>query len=171
GKSLELAIQIIEAVRNAVGPDFPVIFRFSQWKQQDYNAKLANSPEELEQFLMPLSNAGVDIFHASTRRFWEAEFDGSELNLAGWARKITGKPAITVGSVGLDSTFTSSFGGETAHPADLNSLDERLENKEFDLVAVGRALLADAEWALKIKEGRENDIKPVDLKRALTSLS
>ncbi|MBE9502791.1 MAG: NADH:flavin oxidoreductase [Proteobacteria bacterium] len=168
---LNFAIQIVKAARDAVGPDFPIIFRFSQWKQQDYKAKLANSPEELERFLMPLSNAGVDIFHASTRRFWEPEFEGSGLNLAGWARKITGKPAITVGSVGLDSTFTSSFGGKIANPTNLDLLNERLKKGEFDLVAVGRALLADAEWALKVKEGRENEIKPVDLKMASKSLS
>ncbi|MDU5949101.1 MAG: NADH:flavin oxidoreductase, partial [Paenibacillus macerans] len=112
------AVEVIEAVRAAVGPDFPIIFRFSQWKPVDYSAKLAAAPEELERFLAPLSAAGVDIFPASTRRFWEPEFAGSDLNLAGWTRKLTGKPAITVGSVGLNSEFTSLFesgkGGETA---------------------------------------------------------
>jgi len=84
---LKLALEIIRAIRKTVDPDFPVIFRFSQWKQQDYKAKLARSPAELESFLGPLSDAGVDFFHASTRRFWEAEFEGSDLNLAGWAKK------------------------------------------------------------------------------------
>ena len=53
------------------------------------------TPEELQQFLLPLSDAGVDVFHCSTRRFWEPEFAGSDLNLAGWTKKITGKPTIT----------------------------------------------------------------------------
>ena len=59
------------------------------------------TPGELEQFLQPLCDAGVDIFHCSQRRFWEPEFEGSELNLAGWVGKITAKPTISVGSVGL----------------------------------------------------------------------
>ena len=99
------AVEIIRAIRERVGADFPIILRFSQWKQQDYEARLADTPEALSSFLKPLVEAGVDIFHCSTRRFWEPEFEGSNLNLAGWTRELTGKPAITVGSVGLDSSF------------------------------------------------------------------
>ena len=57
------AIELIKAVRAAVGPDFPIILRFSQWKQQDYSARLVLTPEALGEFLQPLSDAGVDIFH------------------------------------------------------------------------------------------------------------
>ena len=157
---LNFALEIIRTVRVAVGQDFPILFRFSQWKQQDYHAKLAHSPSELESLLLPFVEAGVDIFDASTRRFWEPEFDGSSLNLAGWTKRITGKPTITVGSVGLDTTFTASLGGKSAQPAKLDELLQRLDQKEFDLVAVGRALLADPDWIQKIREGREDEIKP-----------
>jgi len=67
---------------------------------KDYTAKLA-TPALLEQFLETLSDAGVDIFHCSTRRFWEPGFEGSSLNLGGWTKKLSGKPTITVGSIGL----------------------------------------------------------------------
>ncbi len=97
------------AVRETVSPEFPVIFRYSQWKQEAYDARLAETPEELEAILTPLAAAGVDAFHASTRRYWIPEFDDSELNLAGWTKKLTGKPAITVGSVGLDGDFIKAF--------------------------------------------------------------
>jgi hypothetical protein len=50
--------------------------------------KIANTPEEMEEWLLPLKEAGVDIFHCSQRRFWEAEFEGSDLNFAGWAKKL-----------------------------------------------------------------------------------
>ncbi|MRX72786.1 12-oxophytodienoate reductase [Bacillus lacus] len=165
------AVEVIEAVRAAVGPDFPIIFRFSQWKPVDYTAKLADTPEELERFLKPLSEAGVDIFHASTRRFWEPEFEGSDLNLAGWTRKLTGKPAITVGSVGLDSEFTSLFeSGKGGQIAGIDSLIERLERGEFDLVAVGRALLNDPAWAAKIRDGRNDELQAFS-REALGTLS
>ncbi|MHA6492748.1 NADH:flavin oxidoreductase [Pseudomonas borbori] len=156
------AIELVEAVRAAVGPAFPIIFRFSQWKQQDYSARLVETPEALEAFLKPLSDAGVDIFHCSTRRFWEPEFDGSDLNLAGWTRKLTGKPTITVGSVGLDGEFLQFMvkTDKVAEPASLENLLERLNKQEFDLVAVGRALLVDPDWAVKVREGREQDILP-----------
>lgn len=156
------AIELIQAVRAAVGPDYPIIFRYSQWKQQDYSARLVQTPEELGAFLKPLSDAGVDIFHCSTRRFWEPEFEGSDLNLAGWTRKLTGKPTITVGSVGLDDEFLQFMVNtdKVAQPASLENLLKRLNDDEFDLVAVGRALLVDPDWAVKVRDGREGDILP-----------
>ena len=159
-KRTRFAVEIIKAIRVEVGPDFPIILRWSQWKQQDYSARLATTPEELEEFLTPLSDAGVDIFHCSTRRFWEPEFEGSDLNLAGWTQKITGKPAITVGSVGLDTAFTdentSGFSG--AKPASLDNLTDRMERGEFDLVAVGRALIANPDWAQKVEAEAHNEM-------------
>ncbi|MDQ2094844.1 NADH:flavin oxidoreductase [Rhodalgimonas zhirmunskyi] len=156
------ALEIIRAVRAAVGPDFPVIFRFSQWKQQDYSARLCETPEELKAFLMPLAEAGVDIFHCSTRRFWEPEFDGSDLNLAGWVKKLTGKPTITVGSVGLNADFLPDDGTadfRAAQPASIDNLLERAARDEFDLVAVGRALIANPDWANQVKEGHLDSLK------------
>jgi 2,4-dienoyl-CoA reductase-like NADH-dependent reductase (Old Yellow Enzyme family) len=148
------ACEVIEEVRRAIGPDFPLILRFSQWKLQDYDAKLARSPAELERFLRPLVDAGVDIFHCSTRRFWEPEFDGSTLNLAGWTKKLTGKPTITVGSVTLSEEFTTSFRTDTtAAVTGLDELLERLHRGEFDLVAVGRALIVNPAWPRQIRRG------------------
>ncbi|MFC4779214.1 NADH:flavin oxidoreductase [Paenibacillus sp. GCM10023252] len=156
------AAEIIKACRAAVGPDFPIILRYSQWKSDAYDAKLADTPAELERFLKPLTEAGVDIFHCSTRRFWEPEFEGdTELNLAGWTKKLTGKPTITVGSVGLDAEFTKLFKeGKGAETASLEGLLERLSRGEFDLVAVGRALLNDPTWVDKIREGRDDEVLP-----------
>ena len=176
GGSLEnrgrFAVEVISAVRDAVGPDYPIIFRFSQWKQQDYTARLAPTPELLEAFLKPLADAGVDIFHCSQRRFWEPEFDGSPLNLAGWTRKITGKPCITVGSVGLDGEFLEFMvkTDKVAETANIDGLLERLGQNEFDLVAVGRALIVDPQWADKVREGRFSDILPFS-REALKTLA
>ncbi|MFC3748316.1 NADH:flavin oxidoreductase [Paenibacillus sp. GCM10012306] len=155
------AVEVIEACRKAVGPDFPIVLRLSQWKSTEYTAKLAETPELLEQFLAQLVNAGVDIFHCSTRRFWEPEFEGSELNFAGWTKKLTGKPTITVGSVGLDGDFTSLFAeGKGANHVGIDRLIQKLEHEEFDLVAIGRALLADPAWADKIRDGRTDELIP-----------
>ncbi|MER6299862.1 NADH:flavin oxidoreductase [Kitasatospora sp. NPDC001539] len=162
--------ELVAAVREAVSPEFPVIFRYSQWKSENYDARLAESPQELEAILAPLVEAGVDAFHASTRRYWVPEFDGSDLNLAGWTRKLTGRPAITVGSVGLDGDFVRAFAGEGAPVQGIDDLLERLERDEFDLVAVGRALLQDPQWAAKVLAGRFADLRPYDA-AALRTLS
>ncbi|MFZ6645990.1 NADH:flavin oxidoreductase [Undibacterium sp. TJN25] len=168
------ASEIIKAVRARVGPDFIISQRFSQWRTQDYESKLATTPALLEQILAPLADAGVDIFHASTRRFWEPEFAGSRLNLAGWTKKLTGRPVITVGSVGLDGPdfLASLFGGDNSKvpAANMEALEERLGNGEFDLVAVGRALAGDAQWLQKVREGRLDEIQPFQ-RDVLTTLS
>lgn len=159
----QFAVEIVKACRAAVGTDFPIVFRYSQWKMGSYQAKLANTPEELSMFLAPLVEAGVDIFHCSTRRYWEPEFEGSHLNLAGWTKKLTGKPTITVGSVGLDTNFIDFFAqGKGAKATSLLPLTERLEKEEFDLVAVGRALLADPAWATKTRQNRIDELIPFE---------
>ncbi|WP_027380656.1 NADH:flavin oxidoreductase [Chryseobacterium daeguense] len=152
------AVDVVKAIRAAVGEDFTIILRLSQWKQQDYKTKLANTPAEMEDWLLPLKEAGVDIFHCSQRRFWEPEFEGSDLNFAGWAKKITGQPTITVGSVGLEGDVMGTFAGQGTEKTDLNEVTRRLERGDFDLVAVGRALLQDPLWAKKIKEGNTEEI-------------
>ncbi|MFF7411943.1 NADH:flavin oxidoreductase [Streptomyces lydicus] len=166
----KFAAEIVAAVRETVSPDFPVIFRYSQWKQEAYEARLAETPEELEAILSPLAAAGVDAFHASTRRYWTPEFEGSDLNLAGWTKKLTGKPVISVGSVGLDGDFLRAFAGEGAPVGSLDNLLDRLERDEFDLVAVGRALLQDPEWAAKVLGNRIEELQPYDA-AALKTLS
>ncbi len=166
----KFAAEIAAAVRETVSPEFPVIFRFSQWKQEAYRARLAETPEELEAILAPLAAAGVDAFHASTRRYWLPEFDGSDLNLAGWTKKLTGKPVITVGSVGLDGDFLKGFAGEGSPLRGIDDLLDRLESEEYDMVAVGRALLQDPQWAAKVLAGRFDELKPFDA-AALQTLS
>jgi 2,4-dienoyl-CoA reductase-like NADH-dependent reductase (Old Yellow Enzyme family) len=167
---VQFAVEIARACRAAVGPDFAIILRFSQWKLQDYGAKLAHSSKELEAFLLPLTDAGIDVFHASQRRFWEPEFEGSDLNLAGWAKKITGKPSITVGSVGLDRDLleTSPDPDVVASVAQLDRLFEMHARGDFDIVAVGRALIAEPDWPAKVQEGRYNELHSFDVGQLAT---
>lgn len=164
------ACEIVKEIRRRVGPDFPIIMRFSQWKLQNYGARLAETPDELASFLQPMVDAGVDAFHCSQRRFWEREF-GSDFNLAGWARKLTGLPSISVGSVGLDQDFISTtVHGERTSAADIGDLLEMMERGDFDMIAIGRALIVDPDWANKIREGNFQDIVRYSTE-ALTTLA
>lgn len=157
------AVEVIRAARAAVGPDFPIILRLSQWKQQDYTARLAPTPAAMADWLVPLVDAGADILHCSQRRYREPEFpdvDGENgLNFAGWARKLTGAATISVGSVGLSGDFMRAFGGESSTPVGLDDLIRRLERDEFDLIAVGRAILGDPAWVTKVRLGDTEGLK------------
>jgi 2,4-dienoyl-CoA reductase-like NADH-dependent reductase (Old Yellow Enzyme family) len=157
------AVDVVKRVRQAVGPDFPVILRVSQWKQQDFTARLAETPEQMLDWLGPLVEAGVDALHCSQRRFWNPEFpeiDGEDgLNFAGWAKKLTGAATISVGSVGMSVDFLRAFAGESSKVTGIDNLLHRMEREEFDLIAVGRALLGDPQWVTKIRSGDQSELK------------
>lgn len=157
------ATEVVAAIRASVGPDIPIILRLSQWKPQDYSARIVDTPSQMEDWLEPLVQAGVDILHCSQRRFWEPEFpeiDGAEgLNFAGWAKKLTGAATISVGSVGLTRDLMTLSSGEGVASASLGKLIERMERDEFDLIAVGRALISDPAWVRKIQNGDEAGLR------------
>lgn len=166
GERSRFAAEVVAAIRAAVGPGFPVLLRVSQWKQQDFGARLAETPNQMADWLLPLVQAGVDVLHCSQRRFWEPEFpeiDGDKgLNFAGWAKKLTGAKTISVGSVGLSGEFVAAFGGEASTSVGLGRLIERMERDEFDLVAVGRALISDPQWPAKVRAGDGQNLKGFD---------
>ncbi|GAF23661.1 LOW QUALITY PROTEIN: 2,4-dienoyl-CoA reductase [Bacillus sp. JCM 19047] len=153
------AVDVVKACREAVSPDFPIVFRFSQWKGGVYDAKLARTPEELKQLLMPLAEAGVDIFTVRLVESGKLSLkESNHLNLAAWTKQVTGKPVISVGSLGVDYAFLSKKeNDEHSIDENLRLVDEKLRAKEFDFVAVGRALLADPQWAEKIRDGKQEE--------------
>jgi 2,4-dienoyl-CoA reductase-like NADH-dependent reductase (Old Yellow Enzyme family) len=147
GRRAAFPARVVAAVRAQLPASTPLIVRFSQFKERDYDATIASSPTELAQLLEPLVSAGADVLHASQRRFWEPAFDGSALNLAGWARHLTGLPTITVGSVALDRDFTHR-----------ERLMSGLDQGEFDLIALGRILLGNPAWVRLALTGRSSEI-------------
>ncbi len=154
--------EVVAAVRRAVGADFLISFRLSQWKEIDFKAKIVQTPEEFGLMLSALLAAGVDLFHVSTRRFFVPEWPHSDLSLAGWARKLSGAPVITVGSVGLELDVMESFAGREAEPKieqGLRKLVRRFSNGEFDLIAVGRSNISDPDWVRKVRAGAYGDIR------------
>lgn len=158
------AAEVIAEIRRRTGPGFPIVLRISQWKLHDYDAKVAHNPVELEEWLLPLVDAGVDMFDCSQRRYWESEFEGSSLNLSGWVRKVTGKPTITVGSVGLTRDVTESFAGAGSEATEgLDRLVHMFADHQFDLIAVGRGHIADPDWCNKVRNGDAADLIPFSL--------
>ena len=155
--------QVVAAVRAALQPSMAISLRFSQWKTIDYEAKIAQTPEELGVMLGALEAAGVDVFHASTRRFWEPAWPGVDLTLSGWCKTFTEVPVITVGSVGLTTDQMASILRESeAEPTGeigMRELMRRFEAGEFDLVSVGRSVIGDADWVWKVRDGRYEDIR------------
>ena len=147
GGRARFACRVVHAVRKAVGRHFPVLFRLGQFSPLFGDVPLAGSPAELQQLLSLLCDAGVDIFCGVDARASQPAFEGSALNMAGWIRRLTGRPVITEGRVGLDGV-------------PLPPLVRRMQAWEFDMISAGRSLLADAEWGAKIRQAREAEIIP-----------
>ena len=154
--------EIVAAIRAACGPDFVISLRFSQWKEVDYAARVAPTPADLATMAGLFRAAGVDVLHASTRRFWEAEWDGDGRNLAGWTR-TSGLPVITVGSVGLDTDVMDVFmKGVDPGPrvgAALGELAAGMAAGHYDMVAAGRALIGDPDFVAKVAAGNHAAIR------------
>ncbi|WP_066014415.1 12-oxophytodienoate reductase [Endozoicomonas atrinae] len=160
---LKFAVEVVSSVRQAVSKDFPIICRLSQWKVFDYSAHIARNRQELAIILKALVAAGVDIFHVSTRRFWEPAFKDGPETLAALVRKLSGKPVIAVGCIGLSRPFSKDQRGqflEAGVESDMNRLIRALDSRDFDLCAIGRALIADPDWPHKVRQGSYSLLKP-----------
>lgn len=143
---------VVRAVREEIGARLPVFYRFSQHKQQDYRAQLARTPAELEALLTPIVAAGVDVLDASARYFHLPAFPGSDLTLAGWAKRLTGARTMAVGSFGLGRALRE-HGSRHSIVDNRADVESRLECGEFDLIAIGRLHLADPHVATRLRHG------------------
>lgn len=154
--------EIVAAIRAACGPDFVISLRFSQWKEVAYTARVAPSPDDLAVMTGLFRAAGADVLHASTRRFWEPEWPelvpGDQRNLAGWTKAAAqGLPVITVGSVGLDTdvmdVFMKGVDPQARVAEAIGELAAGMAAGQYDMVAVGRALIGDPDFVAKVALG------------------
>lgn len=150
---MRFAVELVKAVRKAVGDDMPISFRFSQWTHHNVDAMLTKNPDELQDVIQMLDAAGVDIFEASARDFRETVYEGSPLNISTWTKKFTDKPVQMVGGVGVRRERHESA---LTPPQVVDNIDEVMERYaagEFDLLGVGRALLNDSNWLQRVLNG------------------
>lgn len=137
-----MAIETVKAVREAVGPDYPISFRLTT---KEYFAQ-GLTLEETKVFAMLLEDAGVDVLNCSQHGAPyiippSAVTDGFAVNNAAEIKKVVHIPVIGVGRIN-----------------DPLLAEEALASDKMDMVAMGRASLADPEMPNKAKEGRLDDI-------------
>ena len=160
------AASIVEAIRRATGDDFLISLRFSQFKEVDYGAVVASSPEDLGGMLALLRAAGVDLFNVSSRRCLKPEWPGSRhphFTIAEWARALTDAPVMTCGSVGLNvemfaNLFDDEEPSELSVERDLAALADKVRRGTLDLVGVGRMHIANPDFVNRVRAGRFGEI-------------
>jgi 2,4-dienoyl-CoA reductase-like NADH-dependent reductase (Old Yellow Enzyme family) len=149
--------EIVQAIREATGPDFIISFRFSQWKEVDYTATIARDPDELGPFLERIAGAGADLFNVSTRRFDAAAWPDLDArrSLASWVKSMTAVPVMAIGSVGLSTDMPHDlFDGdepESQIEQDLARVRDGLANRDFDLIGAGRAQIANPDLVSSVR--------------------
>lgn len=146
-RRLEFPRRIVRGIRDALGAEFPVQFRFSASEYVEGGLDL----EQSAQIAQRLVEFGVDSLSVSagnwqTLQYIMAPMFMPEGYLAADAARI--KQAVNVPVIAV---------GRIHRP----EVAERiLQGGQADLVAVGRGLIADGEWAHKLAEGRADDIRP-----------
>jgi 2,4-dienoyl-CoA reductase-like NADH-dependent reductase (Old Yellow Enzyme family) len=158
--------EIVAAIRAAVGPDFVISYRFSQFKEVDYGAVVADSPKDLKDMLTLLRARGVDLFNVSSRRFHKPEWPDSEhpeFTIAEWAKSMTDAVVMTCGSVGVNvemfaNLFDDEEPSELTLERDLQFLADRVRRGTLDLVGVGRMHIANNDFVSKVREGRYREL-------------
>lgn len=170
GERARYPAEIVQATRAATGERFVISYRFSQFKEVDYGAMVACSPEELQGLLTQLRAAGVDLFNVSTRRFSKPEWPDSEhpdLTIAEWTRRLVDAPVMTCASVGLNvemfaNLFEDQEPSELCVERDLRVLAERVRHGALDLVGIGRMHIANHDFVNKVRERRMSGLALFD---------
>lgn len=139
--------EVYQAVRAAVGPDYPVTVRLSGEEWVEGGLKIKDTVSIAKR----LERLGVDGLHISSGNYASyvqgkmippmAVEDGVLVPLAAEVKKAVNIPVITVAKI------------RTPELA-----EKILKSKAADFVAIGRPLLADPDWALKAKTGKQKDI-------------
>ncbi len=140
------AVEVVRRVRREVGPDFPILFRFSA--EEPVPAGL--SLEEGVAYAKILEGEGVDALDVSCGSYETIKhfpMQGNPLDqlvyLAEAVKAEVSVPVIAVGSLGWDPTVAL----------------EVIESGKADLVHLGRELLADPKLPEKIRTGRIDQIR------------
>ena len=165
GGSLEnrarFVTNIIKAIKNECGKDFPVIVRYSVTSKMRGFNKGALPGEKFEEFgrdyeesaklAKLLEEAGADALDADNGSYdsWYWAHPPMYMPLAcnledaKFIKKHVNIPVFCAGRM-----------------EDPNTSNEVIEKGEIDAVSVGRQFLTDAEYVTKVKEGKTEDIRP-----------
>ena len=154
-------VEIVQAIKAACGNDFPVSLRYSVVsKTKDWGKgampyetdfkEFGRDMEESERAIKYLSDAGYDMFNCDNGTYdawyWahppQYMPDNCNLKYVEHIKKFTDKPVVCAGRM------------------DPVKAAEEIEAGRLDAVAIARQNLVDHDWIHKIKEGREDEIKP-----------
>ena len=158
---LRFPVEVLEVMKSKAGSDYPVIYRYglkhyikAPWSAAlpgEHFKEMGRDIEEGLEMTSFLEEAGFDALHVDAGSYdswyWAHpplyQSYGCMVDMAEKVKKIVNIPVITVGRL------------------DVPELAEKvLQEGKADIIALGRALLADPHWPKKVHEGKIEDIRP-----------
>ncbi|WP_047866682.1 oxidoreductase [Rubrobacter aplysinae] len=131
---VRLSAEVAEAVRQAVGRDFPVGMRVSQAKVNDPDHAWAGGESDAAVVFGRLSEAGLDYIHVTEPTITEPAF-GDGPTLAALARRYGGGVSVIAN-------------GSLHDPRDAEST----VREEADVAALGKSALANMDWPNRVRD-------------------
>jgi len=145
-KRARFMVEVIEAVREAAGADYPVWLRMNG---REYGVEGGTTLEEGLELARFAERSGAAAIHVSaygpatpTNRTTAVFKPAVIAGLAAAMKRAVSVPVIAVGRITPDAA------------------EELLKAGDADLIAVGKALLADPDMPRKVAEGRDDEIVP-----------
>jgi 2,4-dienoyl-CoA reductase-like NADH-dependent reductase (Old Yellow Enzyme family)/thioredoxin reductase len=143
---MKFALDIVKAIRTKVGKDFPLLFRISGDEFVDGGLKI----EDSKKIAKVLEEASIDAIHVTAGLLETYHLamppmaipPGYFIPLAEGVKGVVDIPVIGVGRIN-DPAFA----------------EEILRSKKADMIALGRAFLADPEFVNKTATGKTQDIR------------
>jgi len=158
---LRFPIEIIQKIKDVLGSKFPVTYRYgikhfikspgTGALNRDGYKEMGRDIEESLEVAKLLERAGYDALHVDAGSYegyyWAHpptyQPDGCTVDMVADVKKAVDIPVIAVSKLGVPELA-----------------EKVLEEGKADMVALGRALLADPYWVKKIQEGKPEDIRP-----------
>lgn len=144
---LRFPLEVIAAIKDAAGKDFPVIYRYGI----KHYLKGGREVEESLEMATRFEQAGVDALHvdAGCYETWHwphpptYQPPGCMVDCAEAVKKVVSIPVFAVGKLGYPELA-----------------EKVLKEEKADFIVLGRPLLADPGWPNKVKEGKFEEIRP-----------
>lgn len=136
---------VVRAVRAEIGPNVPLLYRFSLHADDPAAPNHPVTPESLAEFLGALEAAGVDVWDVSCWHESRRGYFGTDIWLPDWVRRCSPLPRIVAGSL-LTPEEAARY----------------LVEGHAEAAALARALIADSAWVRKARAGDSARIRPYD---------
>jgi 2,4-dienoyl-CoA reductase-like NADH-dependent reductase (Old Yellow Enzyme family) len=140
---VRIIVEVLHAIRQAMGSDFVVGVRISQGKVNDYEYKWSKGEADAELIFSKIAEAKPDYIHITEYDAMNPAFGDQGPSLAQLAKEYGQLPVIANGSL-----------------EDPQKAEEIIRQGHADIISLGKGALANPDWVNRVQQ--ENPLKAFD---------